>query len=91
MCHMGRGHSWKCAGLQQFLECPLALSLILHEGFKAQLLFVVQGKKCLTLGFVEEGSMAAPEPSLIMSFRTTVVPWCVRVWRKTREAGWNFS
>lgn len=42
--------------LQQLLECPLALSLLLHECFKVQLLLLIaQVKECLVLGLVEDG------------------------------------
>lgn len=50
---MVTGDTAGCGGLQQFLECLPALSLLLSKGFKMQLLLSVQAEKCLVLGLVD--------------------------------------
>lgn len=49
------GHSWRCGGLKQPLECLLARRLLLYERLEAKLLLIVQAEEHLVLGLVEDG------------------------------------
>lgn len=50
------GHSMICGGLFfSVLECLIAHSLLLHKGFKAQLLLIAHVKEYLVFGLVEDG------------------------------------
>lgn len=73
------------------VECPLALGLLLHEGFKAHLLLIAQVEKSLAFCLVENGQGfedltkwrgfhggVFSNPGFQHHCRT----WCVRGWRK---------